>query len=114
MNALAMFQALMNTIFGDVMRKFILVFFDNILVYSPDWESHMRHLTMVLELLQTHQVANRKRSSFGQILVEYLGHIISLEGVAMDPSKVQSVLQCLVPKNAKSVRGFLGLTGYYY
>lgn len=97
-----------------MLRKFVLVFFDDILVYSPDWDSHMQHLEVVLGVLQNQSlVANKKKCFFAQKSVEYLGHIISKEGVAMDPSKVSSVLQWPQPKSVKGVRGFLGLTSYY-
>lgn len=89
-------------------------FFDDILVYSADWSSHLQHLASVLQVLKVHQfVANRKKCSFGQRQIEYLGHLISHRGVAVDPNKVKSVVNWLVPKNVKGVRGFLGLKGYY-
>lgn len=114
MNAPATFQSLMNDVFRGMLRKFVLVFFDDILVYSPDWDSHMRHLEIVLETLHNQSlVANKKKCFFGQKTVEYLGHVISHDGVSMDPSKVSSVLQWPRPKTVKGVRGFLGLTGYY-
>ncbi|GAU37691.1 hypothetical protein TSUD_164940 [Trifolium subterraneum] len=114
MNAPSTFQSLMNTVFRSVLRKHVLVFFDDILVYSQDWNSHLVHLEEVLSLLVDHSlVANRKKCQFAQRSVEYLGHLISEEGVAVDPSKVVSVSQWPQPKNVKGVRGFLGLTGYY-
>lgn len=107
-------SSLMNDIFRGMLRKFVLGFFDDILVYSPDWNSHMQHLEVVLGVLQNHSlVANKKKCFFAQKTVEYLGHIISKDGVAMDPSKVSSVLEWPQPKSVKGVRGFLGLTGYY-
>jgi hypothetical protein len=92
----------------------VLVFFDDILVYSPDWESHLKQLKDVLQRLVDHGlVANRKKCLFAQQSIEYLGHVISQEGVAVDPNKVTSVINWPTPKNVKGVRGFLGLTGYY-
>lgn len=114
MNAPSTFQALMNAVFKPMLRRYVLVFFDDILIYSPTWEQHLLHLKSVLQALVSHKlVANRKKCHFAQFSVEYLGHIISFEGVAMDPSKISCVLQWPSPKNAKGVRGFLGLTGYY-
>jgi hypothetical protein len=114
MNAPSTFQSLMNEVFRSFLRKFVLVFFDDILVYSQNWRAHMWHLETVLKVLKTHGlVANQKKCQFGQQSVDYLGHVISMKGVAVDPSKVESVKRWPVPKNVKGVRGFLGLTGYY-
>ncbi|XP_073224799.1 uncharacterized mitochondrial protein AtMg00860-like [Cicer arietinum] len=114
MNAPSTFQALMNDIFKNLLRKYVLVFFDDILVYSPSLEDHLHHVSYVLNILQQQGlVANRKKCSFAEFSVEYLGHIISSEGVVMDPAKVLNVLQWPTPKNVKGVRGFLGLMGYY-
>jgi hypothetical protein len=114
MNAPSTFQGLMNDVFRSYLRKFVLVFFDDILVYSSTWANHMKHLQAVLQLLLDHGlVANRKKCHFAQGEVEYLGHIVSEKGVAVDPSKIASVVHWPIPKNVKGVRGFLGLTGYY-
>ncbi|MCH81844.1 RNA-directed DNA polymerase (Reverse transcriptase), partial [Trifolium medium] len=81
---------------------------------TKTWQAHILEVTEVLKLLREHKlVANRKKCQFGQQAVEYLGHLITGSGVAVDPNKVQSVIQWPVPKNVKGVRGFLGLTGYY-
>jgi hypothetical protein len=97
-----------------MLRKFVLVFYDDILVYSKDWIAHMKHLKEVLGVLEEQGlVANKKKCHFAQNSIEYLGHVISRQGVAVDPSKVESVTKWPTPKNVKGVRGFLGLTGYY-
>jgi len=113
-NAPATFQSLMNNIFKDYLRKFVLVFFDDILVYSSSWSNHLLRLNLVLQLLQQHQLyAKLSKCSFGLQPVDYLGHTVSGQGVAMDKSKVQAVLHWPVPQNIKQLRAFLGLTGYY-
>jgi hypothetical protein len=113
-NAPSTFQSLMNEIFRDVMRKFVLVFFDDILIYSRSWGEHMDHLAIVFNILWTNKLYVRKsKCSFGQIRVNYLGHVIDREGVAVDPEKIRSMLEWPRPSTLKEIRGFLGLTGYY-
>lgn len=113
-NAPTTFQATMNELFRQYLRKFVLVFFDAILVYSNSWEERLKQLRVVTELLQQHCfVAYVKKCSFGKYSVEYLGHILSAGGVSMDPNKVANVLSWPTPRSIKGVRGFLGLTGYY-
>ncbi|MCH93889.1 enzymatic polyprotein, partial [Trifolium medium] len=113
-NAPASFQCLMNQVFQAVLRKYVLVFFDDILVYSPTWLSHLDHLHTVLQLLSDHQLfVKLSKCSFGMLEVDYLGHTVSGSGVTMDKDKVQAVLDWPIPANIKQLRGFLGLTGYY-
>ncbi|KFK22868.1 hypothetical protein AALP_AAs42979U000100, partial [Arabis alpina] len=113
-NAPATFQSLMNDVFRGYLRKFVLVFFDDILVYSKSLREHQQHLGLVLALLQQHQLfANQRKCEFGRTKLEYLGHVVSGQGVAADPEKIQAMVSWPEPQNVKALRGFLGLTGYY-
>ncbi|XP_026399371.1 uncharacterized protein LOC113295235 [Papaver somniferum] len=104
----------MNDVFKPHLRKFILVFFDDILVYSPDMDTHLKYLEITLSTLKQHTLFSKlSKCSFGQDKVEYLGHIISKEGVAADPIKIEFILQWPIPITLKELMGFLGLTGYY-
>ena len=113
-NAPATFQALMNDVLRPYLRKFVLVFFDDILIYSASWAEHLQHVGIVLETLQAHHLhLKRSKCSFGATSVAYLGHVISEGGVAMDADKVAAVASWPPPRSARGLRGFLGLAGYY-
>jgi hypothetical protein len=113
-NAPATFQCLMNAVFQEQMRKFVLIFMDDILVYSPTLETHVGHLQHVFHTLQNHQLyAKKSKCSFAVRQIEYLGHVISDKGVATDPSKTATMSKWHVPTSHTELRGFLGLTGYY-
>ena len=113
-NAPSTFQSAMNDLFRPYLRKFILVFFDDILVYSKDTQQHQIHLQLTLQLLHNHQFyAKASKCMFGQSQISFLGHVVSVQGVGMEQDKVQSVLSWPIPSNVKELRGFLGLTGYY-
>lgn len=113
-NAPSTFQALMNSIFRPLMRKSVLVFFDDIFIYSQDWESHLMHVREVFQILQENQLCVKfKKCDFGRQELEYLGHIITNKGVKVDQSKIKAMLDWPAPTNITELRGFLGLTGYY-
>ncbi|XP_019160030.1 PREDICTED: uncharacterized protein LOC109156632 [Ipomoea nil] len=113
-NAPATFQAPMNHVFQPLIRKTVLVFFDDILVYSPSLESHWKHLSEVLRIMRDNQLlAKLSKCSFAKREVEYLRHIISEKGLQTDPEKLSAVRNWPKPVNIKELRGFLGLTGYY-
>ena len=90
------------------------MFFNDILIYNKTWEEHLNQIRLVLNTLLQHKFfANGKKCEFGKKEMKYLEHIISEKGVKMDPQKVATVEQWPIPKNLKSLRRFLGLTGYY-
>jgi len=113
-NAPATFQALMNAVLKPFLRRFVLVFFDDILIYSQSWAEHLLRIRAVLEALQKHALfLKQSKCSFGEQSVTYLGHVISAQGVAMDENKVKAVLTWPIPKSVRALRGILGLAGYY-
>lgn len=108
------FQAAMNTTLAPCLRKFVLVFFDDILVYSETLEEHIQHLQVVFELLRKDQWKIKlSKCAFAQRQISYLGHTISEKGVGTDPQKISVIADWPVPANTKELRSFLGLAGYY-
>lgn len=88
-NAPTTFQATMNELFRPYQRKFVLVFFDDTLIYSKTWKEHLKHLEVVSVLEKNQFYTKLSKCTFGQKEVEYLGHIISKEGIKVDPSKIK-------------------------
>jgi hypothetical protein len=110
----ATFQSAMNSTLAPLLRKSVLVFFDNILVYNSTWDEHLHHLTQVLQILHREQwYIKLSKCAFAKQQIAYLGHVISPNGVATDPAKVEAVSSWPTPANCKELRGFLGLAGYY-
>ena len=93
----------------------MLVFFYDILIYNKSWKDHVQHVDRVLKLLEEKQLYAKASKCFFIVQeVEYLGHIVSHEGVKVDPNKIKSIKEWKVPTTIKQLRGFLGLTGYYH
>jgi hypothetical protein len=114
-NAPAVFMSLMNGIFRKYLNHFVQVFLDDILIYSKNEREHEEHLQVVLSCLRENKLYGKlSKCSFFQKEIHYLGHIISGEGISIDPEKVKAIMEWLVPKNAHEVRRFMGLAGYYW
>ena len=113
-NAPAIFMDLMNQIFMDYLDKFVVVFIDDILIYSKDEEEHVIHLRLVLTRLREHQLYDRvSKCEFWLSSVSFLGHVISGEGISVDPAKILSVQEWDPLVNPTEVKSFLGLAGHY-
>ena len=108
------FQFAMNHTLAPGNRKYVIVFFDDILVFSITFKEHLQHLRLVLSMLAKHQwKVKLSKCAFAQRQVGYLGHIISSTGVSTDPTKITAIDTWPTPANVKEVCGFLGLAGYY-
>ena len=113
-NAPVVFMCLMNGVFRDYLDKFVIVFLDDILVYSKSEEEHEKHLRMVLQVLREHQLyAKLRKCLFYQRQIHYLGHIILEEGIVVDLEKVEAIREWSAPRNVVEVISFMGLVGYY-
>ncbi|XP_024969712.1 uncharacterized protein LOC112509072 [Cynara cardunculus var. scolymus] len=105
---------LMNRVFKDCVDEFVIVFIDDILIYSKSRKQHDQHLQIVLETLRTKKLyAKLSKCEFWLDQVSFLGHVISAKGVKVDPAKIETVTYWSRPTNVSEVRGFLGLVGYY-
>jgi hypothetical protein len=113
-NSPAYFMYLMNSVFMPELDKFVVVFIDDILIYSKDEEGHAKHLHIVLQCLRDHQLyAKFSKCEFWLDSVKFLGHTISCNGISVDPSKVQEVMDWKPPMSVHQICSFLGLAGYY-
>nr|KUM51077.1 hypothetical protein ABT39_MTgene923 [Picea glauca] len=105
---------LMNGVFRKYLDRFVQVFLDDIIIYSRNEQEHQEHLRIVLQCLREHKLYGKSpKCAFVQNEIQYLGHIISGEGIAVDPGKIEAIMSWPAPKNAKEVRSFMGLAGYY-
>lgn len=114
-NAPSIFQSLMNQIFRPYLRQFVLIFFDNIRIYNTTWLDHLLHLQQAFQILKENTLfVQLSKCYFGRTKVDYLGHIITQEGVTANPSKISVMKNWSLPKTDKEIRGYLGLTCYYW
>jgi hypothetical protein len=113
-NAPAYFMYMMNKVFMEYLDKFVVMFIDDILIYSRSEEEHEGHLHLVLQKLRDHKLyAKLSKREFGLKQVAFLGHVISKGGISIDLSKVQYVLSWKAPTSVSDNQSFLGLAGYY-
>jgi hypothetical protein len=104
----------MNSEFMPELDQFVIVFTDDILIYSENEEDHAKHLRIILQRLREHKLyAKFSRCEFCLRKVHFLGHVLSEEGISVDPSKVQEVMDRKVPTTVGEICNFLGLVGYY-
>ncbi|KAJ0969928.1 hypothetical protein J5N97_022805 [Dioscorea zingiberensis] len=104
----------MHQVLRPFMGKFVVVYFDDILIYSPSWSSHFDHLPAVFELLRTERLfVSRKKCSFFTTSVTFLGFIVSTDGVHADQSKIDAILEWPKPRTLHDVRSFHGLASFY-
>jgi hypothetical protein len=112
-NAPAYFMNLMNKVFMEYLDRFVVVFIDDILVYSKSVSDHEEHLRLVLQKLRDNQLyAKYSKCEFWIDEVPFLGHIISNGGISVDPTKVKEIMAWSIPTIVNEVRSFLGLVGY--
>jgi hypothetical protein len=113
-NAPAYFMYLMNSVFINELDKFVVVFIDDILIYSKSEAEHAKHLCIILQRLRDHKLYTKfSKCEFWLDSVKFLGHTISKDGISVDPSKVQEVMDWKPPKLVHQIHSFLGLAGYY-
>jgi hypothetical protein len=113
-NAPAYFMNMMNKVFMDELDKFVVVFIDDILVYLSTAEEHEQHLRVVLERLMQNQLyAKFSKCEFWLEEVAFLDHVLTAEGVAVDPAKIKAMKEWEQPRNLTDIRSFLGLAGHY-
>ena len=113
-NAPIAFMDLMNRVFHPYLDQFVVVFIDDILVYSKDVQEHEHHLKIVLQILRENKLfAKLSKCDFWLMEAPFLGHIVYAEGIRVDPMKIEAVMNWKPPQNVIEVRSFLGLAGYY-
>ncbi|XP_055487582.1 uncharacterized protein LOC129694847 [Leucoraja erinacea] len=113
-NAPAVFQGMVNDVLRDMLNRFVFVYLDDILIFSPDETSHVQHVHQVLErLLLNDLFVKAEKCEFHANTVQFLGYVVSPAGIQMDPSKVSAVANWPTPSSRKRLQGFLGFANFY-
>ena len=113
-NSPTAFMDLMNKVFKPYLDQFVVVFIDDILVYSRSGEEHERHLSIVLQTLRDKQLyAKLKKCEFWLDKVSFLGHVVIKDGISVEPGNINTIANWRRPNTVTEIRSFLGLAGYY-
>src|SRR6266498_1368827 len=113
-NASAIFQRLMNYVLHDYLNNFVVIYLNDILVYSDTFEEHLAHLRKVfIKLREVNLVIKLKKCKFGQRKIKFLRHTIGIDGLRIDPENIEKIINCPVPTDVTRVRKFMGLCNYY-
>ena len=113
-NAPAAFMCLINNILNNYLDKFVVVFIDDILIYSKNEQEHKKHLKTILQVLREQKLhAKFSKCDFFKYRIQYLRHIVSKDGIFVDLDKIKAIAEWLIPKNVTDIRSFMGITGYY-
>jgi hypothetical protein len=113
-NSPATFQSCMNHVFNKQLRKHLLVFFDDLLIYDKKWEEHLQHVDHILSIMEEQSLyAKESKCEFGMTKVLYLRHIIGEKGVKVHQEKIKAIMGWPTPKTLTKLRGFLGIFTYY-
>jgi hypothetical protein len=113
-NAPATFHSCMNHVFNKQLRKFLLVYFDDILIYRKTWEDHLRHMDEVPGIIESqHLYAKESKCEFGMTKMPYLGHMIGMNGVQVHQGNIRAIIEWPTSRNVTELKSFLGLFTYY-
>ena len=113
-NTLSSFMCLMKNILSNYLYKFVVVFIADILIYSKNEQEHKEHLKIIMQVLWEQQLyANFSKCDFFKVRIQYLGHIVSKDGIPSDPNKIKAITEWPVPKNVTDIRSFMRITWYY-
>ena len=113
-NAPATFVRLVDEVFNDYLYKFLIVYLDDLVVYSKNLDDHLRQLELILIRLREHRLyAKLEKCNFMQKQIKFLGHLVSADGIRVNPEKVKAIIDWPTPTSVKDIRSFLGISGYY-
>jgi hypothetical protein len=113
-NAPATFMRLINDIFRNHLGRIVVIYLDDILIFSKTWDTHMQHVRQIFQLLREHNLqVKEKKSYFGQSSIPYLGFVINSEGIQPDPARIKSLQQWRLPSSTSELKSFLGGINFY-